>query len=188
MAELQNFADVCLASLPVLTQSINYLERPTACGATDSGKAKALVSMTPLIRAESKLKTVFALMKCKNLPLKAGVLLKVSQRVLRIFDGQNLLASKTLVRPISAVRTTLDSVVVMATELSKESRKLVLRVWTLQSQVKLMQKSQQAKVLSEAFTRGSEFVTLAQEYAVEKKIFTQIYSTCKNMTGVHFLV
>jgi hypothetical protein len=134
-----------------------------------------------------KLAAAQAHMKCINFPIKASVMLRVSNKVLGIFDNHNLPSSQDLLQRISAVRDQLDSVVVMAAELARVSRSLVLRVWTLESRSRRMLASRQAKVLSEAFTRGSEFTDLTDEYAAERDVLKDVTRACTNMTGVHFL-
>jgi hypothetical protein len=186
IAEIDKLLRVCHSALPLLNDGIKRAGK-TVEASTDTGRRAHEEHQTPLTRAEQKLAAAQQHMKIINLPLKASILLKTSNAVLGLFADGTLPANGRF-RRLSAVRATLDSAVVMATELSQITRKLVLQVWTLQSQVKKAQQSMAAKVLSVAIDKGSQFPALQAEYVSEKAVLKNVLRKCKNMTGVLFMI
>jgi hypothetical protein len=188
--KLNRLLRICQSSLPILHDGLSATEAEIPSHAkprSDSTtKSRIVHNEAPLATAERKLSIAQSRMKQANLPLKASIMLRTANRVLSVFDSSQMPQSHGHFVHISAVRATLESAVVMATELSQISRKLVLRVWLLQDKVKKARQTVSSKVLSVAM-KGTKFNTLHMEDIVEQSFLKTVLESCKNMTGMYYL-
>ena len=180
---------ICQSSLPILHDGLSATEAkiPSHAKPSESTTTSLIVhNEAPLATAERKLSIAQSHMKQANLPLKASIMLRTANRVLSVFDSSQMPQSHDHFMHVSAVRATLESAVVMATELYQISRKLVLRVWLLQDKVKEARQTVSSKVLSVAL-KGTKFNTLHMEDIVEQSFLKTVLESCKNMTGMYYL-